>query len=294
MEESLPPGASERRLPTSRGTLRLLHAGAGQGAPVLLIHGGGSDNAAISWFRLIAPLAREHEVWAPDLPGFGGSIDLEPVGGPEAMADLVAEIVDRLGLDPVVAFGVSMGGDVALNLALRHPQRLRGLVLIAPGGLAARVGGPVTHTLAWLAAQAPDWLLFPMARLANRFVKTALRAMVKDPASLPPGLVEAFAREARHPRGGIAYGRYNQATLGRRGLLNDLSGRVHEIAVPTLIVHGEDDPVVSPDNSRRAAARMPNARLVLIPNCGHWAQLEAHDRFLAELEPFLSALDPRA
>jgi len=202
-------------------------------------------------------------------------------------------VLDALSLPRAIVGGVSMGGDVALTLALAHPDRVAGLVLIAPGGLAARVGGRATHTAAWLAARSPDWLLLPAARLANRFVGTALRAIVKDPATLPPEVVAEFVRESRHPRGGIAYGRYNQATIGRRGLLNDLSDRVGEIAAPTLFVHGDDDPLVPPEGSRRAAERMPDARLVAVADCGHWAQLEAHDLVLSEITRFLGELDAR-
>lgn len=230
-------------------------------------------------------------MWAPDLPGFGGSIDAAPVGGPDAMADVVDEVLNRIGAPPAVVFGVSMGGDVALNLALSHPRRVAALVLVAPGGLVPFVRNRITHAAAWGAAQLPDWLLLPMARFANRFVRSALRAMVKDPATIPPEVFDEFVREARHPLGGIAYGRYNQATLGPRGMHNDLSDRVHGIAVPTLIVHGEDDPLVDPEGSKRAADRMPRARLVMVPDCGHWAQLEAHDVFLAEVRRFLTQLD---
>src|SRR5690606_28239717 len=127
-------------------------------------------------------------------------------------ADVVAEIMDRLGIRQAVIFGVSMGGDVAMNLALRHPARVAGLVLIAPGGLSPGFAPPM-QLIAWLTAQTPDWLLLPLGRLANRFVRSALRAMVNDPATLPPEVVEEFVREARHPRGAIGYLRYNQATL---------------------------------------------------------------------------------
>lgn len=293
MTRLIPPGAREGHVEVGAGRLRVLHAGArGAGRPpAVLVHGGGSDNAAISWYRLIEPLSRGREVWAPDLPGFGASIDVPPVGGPEAMADVVADVMERLGTGPAIVFGVSMGGDVALNLALRRPDLVAGLVLVAPGGLVPMVRNRATHFSAWLAARMPDWLLLPAARLANRFVKLALRAMVKDPATLPPEVVAEFAREARHPKGGLAYGRYNQATIGRRGMLNDLSERVGAIAAPVLIFHGEDDPLVDPGGSRRAAARMPDARLVLVPGCGHWAQLEAHDRFLDAAGAFLARLD---
>lgn len=285
----IPPGAAEQFVSVASGVLRVLHGGSAHPGrpPLVLIHGGGSDNAAISWYRLFAPLSRANKVWAVDLPGFGGSIEAPPVGGPKAMASTVASVLDELGIDKAVVFGVSMGGDVALNLALDHPAQVAGLVLIAPGGLVPTLGSPMMQISAWTMAQAPDWLLLPAARLANRFVRTALRAMVKNPATIPAEVMEEFAREARHPLGGIAYGRYNQATLGRTGMLNDLSSRVGEIAAPTLLFHGEDDPLVDPNGSRRAAKAMPNARLHIMPNCGHWAQLEAHDKFLEVVEGFL-------
>lgn len=287
----IPAGTTERRI----DGLRVLTAGdpASARLPLVLVHGGGSDNAAISWFRALEPLGRDRFVVAPDLPGFGGSMDAPPVGGPAELAATVVGVIDALGLDRVIVGGVSMGGDVALHVALAHPDRVAGLVLVAPGGLAARVGGRVAHKAAWLAARSPDWVLLPAARFANRFVGAALRAIVRDPATLPPEVVAEFAREARHPRGGIAYGRYNQATIGRHGLLNDLSDRVAAITAPALFFHGADDPLVSPDGSRRAAARMPDARLVLVADCGHWAQLEAHDRFVAEMTRFLGDVDAR-
>lgn len=290
-----PPGSRTTYVDVPAGRLRVLEAGdAGSpGLPLVLIHGGGTDNAGISWYRLLEPLGRERHVVAPDLPGFGGSIGVAPVGGPRALAETVADVLDALGIPRAIVGGVSMGGDVALTLALARPDRVAGLLLVAPGGLAARVGGPATHVAAWLGTRLPDWLLLPTARLANRFVGTALRAIVKDPATLPPEVVAEFTREARDPRGGIAYGRYNQATVGRHGMLNDLSDQVGDIRVPTLFFHGADDPLVSPEDSARAVDRMPDARLVLVPDCGHWAQLEAHDRFLAEVVPFLREVDTR-
>jgi pimeloyl-ACP methyl ester carboxylesterase len=118
-----------------------------------------------------------------------------------------------------------------------------------------------------------------------------LRNIVKDPARLPAEVVDEFARLARDPRSVLGYSRYNQATLGRDRMLNDLTGRVQRISVPALFFHGADDPIVDPEGSRRAAELMPRARLVLVPDCGHWAQLERHDEFLAEVRPFLADLD---
>jgi pimeloyl-ACP methyl ester carboxylesterase len=112
------------------------------------------------------------------------------------------EALKELDVDRVVVFGVSTGGDVAPNLILSHKRLVEGLVLVAPGGLVAVIGNR-----SWLAEQIPDWLLLPATRLAIRFVATALCAMVKNPAALPPEIISEFVRGTRQPRGGIAYGR---------------------------------------------------------------------------------------
>ncbi|MEN0070978.1 MAG: alpha/beta hydrolase [Propionicimonas sp.] len=290
----IPDGARETWVQARSGRLRVLAGGSDSGLPpAFLVHGGGTDNAGISWFRSFGPLAAHRRVHAVDLPGFGGSIDVPAAGGPRQLAAVVAEVMERLGTGPSVVFGVSMGGDVALNLALARPDLVAGLVLVAPGGLVPLLRDRRTQYWAWLAAQAPDWLLLPAARIANRFVGSALKAIVRDPSTLPPEVVAEFTREAREPLGGIAYGRYNQATLGRHGMLNDVSGQVAGIAVPALFFHGEDDPLVDPEGSRRAASAMPHADLELVAGCGHLAQLEAHDRFLATTAAFLARLDGR-
>ncbi|WP_114561210.1 alpha/beta fold hydrolase [Desertihabitans aurantiacus] len=284
----LPAGVVAEIVPLDGGRVRTLRAGRpGSGVPVVLVHGGGSDNAAISWYRALPALAADREVLALDLPGFGGTEGIAPLGRPEAMADLVARWMAALGVPRAVVCGVSMGGDVVLNLALRHPDLVHGLVLVAPGGLVDRLGSPLAQRAAWLATRLPDPVLLPLVRLANRFTRTALRATVHDPATLPPEVVEEFVREARAPGGSVGYARYNQATVGPTAMTNSLLRSVHRIGSPALLVHGDRDPLVPLAGSRAAAAAMPGARLVVLPGVGHWAQLEASDRFLAEMRAFL-------
>lgn len=293
MTRLIPPGAEEGYVDTERGRLRVLHGGVphDRRPPAVLVHGGGTDNAGISWYGLIESIGRDREVWALDLPGFGGSVDTAPVGGPRELAAVVADAIQSLGAAPAVVFGVSMGGDVALNLALDHPRLVTGLVLIAPGGLVPIFRSRTVHYWAWVAARSPDWLLLPAGRLANRFAGTAIRAVVRDPATLPAVVVEEFILEARDARGGIGYARYNQATIGRHGMLNDLTAKVQNIPVPALFFHGEDDPIVDPEGSRTAVERMPHAELVVVPDCGHWVQLEAPERVLSHTRAFLARLD---
>ena len=274
----VPAGARVGFVAHAGGRVRVLRGGGPGGVPVVLVHGGGPDNAAISWFEVFGELARSRPVLAPDLPGFGRTDGVPVDGSPAAMADLAVAVA---GAGPAVWIGVSMGGDVVLNVALRHPG--------AVAGLAAYAGNQVLHPLAWLACRLPDAVLLPALRLAGRFTGAAVRAMVHDPASVPPAVREEMVRESR--RAPTGYLRYNQATVGPWRMRNDLSGRVGRIRAPALFVHGRQDRLVDPRDSLRAAAAMPDARAVLLDGCGHWVQIEARDRFLAELGPFLRRID---
>jgi pimeloyl-ACP methyl ester carboxylesterase len=148
MARLVPPGAVEHFVELAEGPVRVLVGGPTDAAtiPAVLIRGGGTDNVGISWFHAFSALGADRRVIALDLPSFGGTMDVPPVGGPAPMSDLVVRVVDGLGLG-TAALGVSMGGDVALNVALGQPDRPAALVLVAPGGLAERVGGRTTHFL---------------------------------------------------------------------------------------------------------------------------------------------------
>ncbi len=286
----VPAGSSERFVEVDGGRVRVLESTATPGhgrSPLVLVHGGGTDSAAISWYDVYEAFGADRRVVGLDLPGFGGTEGVAPLGGAPEMADFVVRVAGRLGIRRAVVMGVSMGGDVALNVALRHPVLVEALVLVAPGGLVPVFRNRFVQLSAWLAAQLPDRLLVPLARLANTQVEAALKAMVHDPRRLPPEVVAEFRREASRPGAGLGYARYNQTSLGPRAMRNNLLPVVHRITAPTLFFHGDNDPLVDPQGSHRASRLMPEARLVLVPECGHWAQLESRDRFLAEVRRFL-------
>lgn len=292
----LPPGATETWLEHGGGRIRVLRGGpAGHDPrtdrlPVVLIHGGGYDNAAISWYEVFGPLASDRLVFAPDLPGFGYTEGIPVTGDVDELADLVIMICRAHGLSRVAVAGISMGGDIALHVALRHSETVAGLVLVAPGGLTERLQSAPAQFAAWLAAQLPDRALFAAGRFAGRFTDSYLTKLVHDPASIPPAVRAEFVREARRKDSGVGYGRYNQATLGPRRMRNNLLADVFRIATPTLFLHGVDDPLVDPAGPAAAVEVMPRAELVLVSDCGHWLPIEAPEIFLGEVTDFLVAL----
>lgn len=287
MAVSLPPFARCITVTSGDQDYRVLTGGIESSAtPVLLIHGGGYDNSAVSWHLLFPQLATHRLVTAVDLPGFGTNAEVPPLDGPVAMAEFVANLLTSLNSPPVVVFGVSMGGDIALNLALGFPEKVAGLVLIAPGGLIRRMANLPAQFTSWLIAQLPDRVLWPLTRVANRFAEATLPHFVLEPDRLPRAVREGFLSEAGRPTAGRGYARYNQACLGPCRMRNDLSDQVADIAVPTLIVHGADDPMVPLASSAQAAERIPDCELVTLRDCGHWAQLEQPDEFWRAWQSF--------
>lgn len=288
----VPPGARDEEVAAAGGRWRVLRAEPASSAPspqppFLLVHGGGSDHAGISWYRALPDLGAHRPVIAPDLPGFGGSTGVPILGPPAAMADQLVQLLDELGVERVVAVGVSLGGDVALNLALRHPERVAALVAVAPGGLIPRFRGPLTHRLVWLCTRLPDRVVMSTSDASSRWIDRVLARSVVDVSALPRAAVDEFLRVSRLPWAGYAYWRYNKASIGPAGMRNDLSGRLADVATPALFLHARADPLVPIDSSRRAVATMPDARLVEVPGVGHWLPLEAPEVFAAQVIGFL-------
>lgn len=290
----VPPCSEQEFLDLDGARFRVLRSTAtpdhADALPLLLVHGGGTDSAAISWFHTFAEFGREQRVFAVDQPGFGETTGIDPVGSAENLADVMARIAAALGVQRAVVVGVSMGGEAAMQLALRHPGLVEALVLVAPGGLVPVFRNHGVQFAAWLAARLPDRVLTAMSHRAARDIDRTLGAIVRDVSTMPEQVRAEFAREARRPDAGRGYLAYNRATLGPWRMRNDLQPRVTAITAPTLFFHGQDDPIVDPNGSRRAATAMPNAHLVEVPDCGHWAQLEAPARFAAEVRDFLATV----
>ncbi|GAB3714649.1 alpha/beta fold hydrolase [Mariniluteicoccus flavus] len=250
---------------------------------VLLLHGGGLDNALLSWGDLAPRLVEAGwRVAAPDHPGFGES---DPLPGPADRAAWVAyagDLADRLSLHRPVVVGLSMGGAMAAGLALARPGNLRGLVLLGCYGL-----GPTARPVRVMnAALIRSGLLDRLTRLTYarpRLFDLSLRGLVRDPAALAAGVRDELTRQrARGDR--AAWQEFQRAELDAP---TDLSPRLGEITTPTLLIHGTADPGVPVQLARRAAARLPDARLFEVPGARHWVQRDAPDDVAAAVVAFL-------
>ena len=269
---------SGRLVTTLADGRRIVVRQAGSGIPLVLLHGFPLDHTM--WegqWELVAAggsLDGAARLIAPDFAGFGGS-DGPAAASIAGMADDVVALLDALGCDePVVACGLSMGGYVVQHLAARHPERLRGIVLVdtklEADTLAARAGRVD------LAERVGRW--------GARIAAEAFAPRLLAPGSGRSGLEERLRETIRQTP--VATIRTALAALGDRP---DMTAAAAGFSLPTLLVVGAEDEITPPECLEHAAAVIRNAELEIVAGCGHMTPLEDPTAFNARLASFLRA-----
>ena len=249
----------------------------GAGHPLLMIHGSGPGVSAWANWRLVMPaLARQARVIAPDMAGFGFSE--RPNGYTYSMDNWVAQAVgllDALDIERADLVGNSFGGALALALAIRHPDRVRRLVLMGSVG----VPFEITEGLDQVWGYTPSFE--NMRRIMDFFAWD--RSLVNDElarlrfeASVRPGFQESFAAMFPAPRQ-----RWVNAMTSAEA---DIRAIDHE----TLIIHGRDDQVIPMANSLVLHEMISRSQLHVFGRCGHWTQIEHAARFAQLVGNFIA------
>jgi 4,5:9,10-diseco-3-hydroxy-5,9,17-trioxoandrosta-1(10),2-diene-4-oate hydrolase len=273
------------------GTRAIHLVEAGDGPPVLMLHGGGPGASGVSnYARNIAALARRFRVLVPDLPGYGMSgkslSRTDPFGDlAESMLDLLA----ALGIRRAPIVGNSLGGACALRMALERPDRVSRLVLMGPGGIGTSRSLPTPGlrrlfgyyegdgpTIEKMRAFVRNDLVFDSRAITDDLIRTRFESSLDREVVANPPL--------RRPRG--------LAVLMRMDLMRD--PRLAGLQTPTLVLWGTEDRVNRPSGGRLLQRRMPHCDLYLFSRTGHWVQWERPDDFNAVTTAFLSQPDSGA
>jgi len=258
--------------------VRTNYLDAGGGDPVVLLHGSGPGvSAASNWAGVLDALGARHRVLAPDMPGFGftdfradGHYDIKVWTGH------LLGFLDALGLDRVALVGNSLGGAVALALALRHPERIERIV-----AMGTPVGEyPITEGLAAGRAYVPS--------------PEAMRAVMEhfpfDPALITDEMVQARFEASDRPGARDAM-RCLLPAPGPDGATPVVRGlpeaALAQVALPVLILHGREDRVIPFEHALRLHRNLPDSQLHSFGRCGHWVQLERRAGFVAQVLEFL-------
>jgi pimeloyl-ACP methyl ester carboxylesterase len=258
---------------------------------LLLLHGFAAST--FSWREVVAPLAQSgsgYRVIAFDRPAFG--LTSRPMPGEwtganpysaEAQVELTIALMDQLGLDSAILVANSAGGSVAMAVALRYPDRVAALVLVAP---AVYVGGNR------LARLGPFLRTPQMRRIGPLLVRNIQewgddfgRSAWHDPARISADIWEGYRRPLQADNWDRALWEYTVAARP-----TNLPDQLERLQLPVLVITGDDDRIVPTEQSIRLAAELPRAELVVIPDCGHVPHEECPHSFLEAVRTFLAEI----
>lgn len=250
---------------------------AGDGPPLILIHGSGPGVTAFAnWSGVLPTLSQDFHVYAPDMVGFGYTevpedrIDFTL----DFWVDHIIAFLDALGIDRASFIGNSYGGGLSLAVAARHPERIHRFVLMGAAGLQFEISTGLEAVWGYEPSLANMRKLMETFAYDPRLVTDAI-VQSRHVASTRPGAQEAYSRLFPEPR---------QPKLDRLATPED---DVRRIEAPALIIHGREDVIVPVAVAYRFSALLRHSELHVFGECGHWTQIEKRDRFLEIVIPFL-------
>jgi pimeloyl-ACP methyl ester carboxylesterase len=234
------------------------HSGSRHLTPVLLLHG--TSTSGDSFRELMRDLSDICYLIAPDIPGFGESEMTEPYSI-DHLVEWLASLVDHLNLDPVTLIGHSFGGMLAVAYALKYPEDVERLLLYSPAIL---VGQNVPQVLKSIGEGMR--LAEAGIALSRVMLEKQIRIQFFDPSDMEEGIWD-------RRRVDYANARATAAALNAVAM-TDLTTHLSEITQPTLIVWGEDDPILTSAHAEVLNQLIPNSSIEYVPACGHVPMLE--------------------
>lgn len=265
-------GLKDSWLATGPGELTHLHD-LGEGTPVVFLHGSGAGvSAAANWWLNLPEISRTHRTIAIDLTGFGQTIEPDDAPyGIRAWGEHIIRVLDALGIEKTWLVGNSLGGWVAFQFALDHPERVAGIISMGTGG------APRTKALASHAKPT----------VSPEGIRRALEDFVVDKSLVSEELVNARFVAASRPGASERFARIIEARdFDRENLPIDIE-KLRALTVPVLLIHGRQDTVIPMTRSLTLAGAMDHADLHVFSQCGHWSQVEKAGEFNELVSDFL-------
>lgn len=268
-------GLEDGWLVTADNEITHLHQ-SGAGTPVVFLHGSGTGvSAAANWWLTLPAIQKDVWAIAPDLIGFGATIPApEAAYGLREWGAHTLRILDALGIEKAWLVGNSLGGWIALQLAIDHPDRILGVISMGTGGSAP--------TAAIKAHATPNTEFAALRRSFEGFVT--------DPQLIAAEMVAARQVVAEYE---VSTGRLNQVIAARerdRAVLPLDNEALTRLELPVLLVHGRNDHVIPLSRTWELVNAIPTADAVILQGCGHWSQIERADAFSQLLVEFVNGL----
>lgn len=265
----------------------------------MMVHGLGGNS--LNWTDLAYGFRGRLDSWAVDLPGFGASPP--PRDGDYSIAGharAVVELIDEQIQEPVHLFGNSLGGAVALQVAARYPDRVRSLTLISPALPGSRPAKGNIHMPVMAVPGLGE-------RLISRYMRTTAASRTRATIDLCFADSSRLSAE-RMEEAVVETGRRDRLTYPADAFLQSLRGLLRtmlekgperpwklaeNIKCPTLLVYGRRDELVDAKGAHQAGNRIPDARVVLLPDCGHVAQMEHPEEIIRFWNELIDGRHPK-
>jgi 2-hydroxy-6-oxonona-2,4-dienedioate hydrolase/4,5:9,10-diseco-3-hydroxy-5,9,17-trioxoandrosta-1(10),2-diene-4-oate hydrolase len=252
------------------GGVRLHYHELGRGDPVICLHGAGPGASAWSNFKAnVDAFAAHHRTLLVDLPQYGRSEKVVITGGRLTFTGRVLDaFMDQLGIPSAHFVGNSMGGQVALKMAIETPRRIRRIAVLgaSPISFSALTPLPVEGVR----------LIQSYYRGGGGPTRTKMRALmetlVSTPATITDEMVEERYAASAEPE---VVALFTKTPPQNEDLFTDLV----KVAAPTLVLWGQDDRFGALEVGLLLVKRLQNARLIVFPRCGHWAHVERAEEF---------------
>lgn len=264
----------------------LAYSDEGKGDVIIFIHGLGSYSPA--WKKNVSVLKEKFRCIAVDLPGYGKSSKEIHSGKMEFYADVIIELLDKLNIEKATIAGHSMGGQIGMVMALKYPDRIKALILASPAGFESFTAGQKQ----WFR----DVMTVDGVKLTNT---QTIRANVVSNFYNMPEDAEFMITDRIAFRGAKDFENYCYTVVRSvNGMVDQpVIDFLDKIKQPTLILFGENDnlipnPYLNPGKTEEiakiGASKIPNSKLVMIPECGHFLQFEKPEIFNQSVIEFLS------
>ena len=250
----------------------------GQGEPLLLIHGSGPGVSAWANWRLVFPiLSEKYHLYAPDIVGFGYTDRPEGIQySIDVWAEHMINFIDTVIKKKVSIIGNSFGGAIALHVAKRRPDLINKLIMMGSMGIDHHIADGLDKVWGYAPSFENMKDLIKIFAYDQSMAENGDLVEMRYQSSIQEGFHESFSAMFPEPR---------QRHVSAMALTID---QLQQIQFPTLVIHGRDDQVIPlEETSFKLVQAIPNAQLVVFPQCGHWVQIEKTKEFAGQVMAFL-------
>lgn len=253
---------------------------------IVLLHGAGVDSAMLSWAEVIPLLSKQYKVIAPDLPGYGTSDRIDGEYTLSFYTNIIKGIIEVFGGKPVILVGLSLGGGICLNMALTYPELIKILVPVDAWGLFDKLSWHwLTH---WFIRSKFNDDLYEWTKNYPSILRWSLEySLFGDKSKVSDALVAEIQEAMFDSSAGKSFISFQRSEITPTGFTTDLFGRLEEIKLPTLLIHGALDKAVPVKGAILASKRIPDCDIHLMEGCKHWPQKERPEEFANALQSYL-------